>query len=63
LRAITKLFADQELEFEARLILKREETPGSVLGAGGGETPQLGWMTWMNSSGMDRDPSDTVLRL
>lgn len=63
LRVLTRFFGNREIEFEARLVLKREETPGCVLGAGGDDTPRLGWITWVNSAGMNRDPEDTVLRL
>lgn len=63
LRAFTRLFADQELDFEAQLVLKRDDTPRCVLGQEGEESPRLGWVTWMNSAGMDRDPGDTVLQL
>ncbi len=63
LRAITRLFANQELDFEAQLVLRRDDTPACVLGQDGKETPQLGWVTWMNTAGMNRDPGDTVLRL
>ncbi len=63
LRSIVRFFGNQELEFEARLILKREETPKCELGAEGDEAPQLGWITWVNTAGMDHDPGDTVLEL
>ncbi len=51
------------MEFEVRLILKREETPACELGGEGSGAPRLGWMTWMNTAGMDRDPGDTVFVL
>ncbi len=63
LRAFTRLFAAQQLDFEAQLILKREDTPACVLGREGDEAARLGWVTWANSSGMKRDPNDTILRL
>ncbi len=63
LRAFTRFFAAQELDFEAQLVLRRDQAPRCVLGEEGGEAPRLGWVTWMNSAGMDRNPADTVLRL
>lgn len=63
LRAFTNFFAGQEFDFEAQLILRREETPPCVLGEEGTKAPQLGWVTWMNTAGMNRHPGDTVLRL
>ncbi len=63
LRAFARFFGGPELEFEARLVLKREETPVCRLGAEGADAPRLGWLTWVNTAGMDRDPGDTVLLL
>ncbi len=63
LRAITGFFSGHELSFEVQLILKREEVPACELGAEGEQAPRLGWVTWVKSAPMDRDPADTVLRL
>jgi type VI secretion system protein ImpH len=67
LRAITRFFAGDEVDFEVQLILKRDEVPGCELD----ETPrspehiapQLGWSTWVKSAPMRRDPGDTILRI
>jgi len=63
LRAITRFFSGDELDFEVQLILKREEAPACVLGAEGEQAPRLSWVSWVKSAPMDRDPADTVLRL
>ena len=63
LRSFTKLFADQELDCEAQLILRRQETPRCVLGQEGETAARLGWVTWAKTAGMDRDPGDTILQL
>ncbi len=63
LRTFTRFFAAQELDFEAQLVLRRQETPRCVLGEEGARAPRLGWVTWASSVAMDRDPADTVLRL
>jgi type VI secretion system protein ImpH len=63
LRAFTKFFAAQELDFEAQLILRREDAPRCVLGREGKTAARLGWITWVNSTGMDRNPGDTILQL
>ena len=63
LKALTKFFADGELDFEVRLVLKRDEVPGCELGGTGGTAPQLGWCSWAKTRSMDRDPGDTILRM
>jgi type VI secretion system protein ImpH len=63
LRAFTALFAAQELDFEAQLVLDRRETPLCVLGEDGPGAARLGWLTWARTAAMERDPADTVLRL
>ncbi len=64
LRALTRSFCGNEIEFEAQLILKREEAPACELGRETGAAPQLGWFTWIRSQPhFDRDPEDAVLLL
>jgi type VI secretion system protein ImpH len=63
LRAWTRFFSNDEFDFEVKLILEREDVPGCELGAGGACAPRLGWVTWVKSAPVDRDPGDTVLWL
>jgi len=63
LRAITRLFSGDEIDFEVQLILDRRETPHCALGAEGDVAPLLGFLSWAKSKPMDRDPADTVLQL
>jgi len=63
LRAITKFFANEELDFEVQLILKREEVPSCEVGATSDHGPRLGWVTWLKSAPLGSDPGDTVLNL
>jgi type VI secretion system protein ImpH len=63
LRAMTRFFSGHDLDFEVQLILDRSETPPLCLGAEEAEAPQLGWVSWVKSREMNRDPDDTVLRL
>jgi len=63
LRSITKLLAEQELDFEVQLVLKREEAPPCVLGEETEGAARLGWLSWVKSKPLGRDPSDTILRL
>ena len=61
LRAIVRYFSDDEIEFELRLILSKDEVPAISLGTDEG-TP-LGWSTWLRSAPFMEDASDTVLLL
>ncbi|MGA2434939.1 MAG: type VI secretion system baseplate subunit TssG, partial [Bryobacteraceae bacterium] len=61
--AITRFFAGTEIDFEAQLILKREEVPPCELGREDATAPRLGWLTWAKCAGLDADPGDTILEL
>ena len=63
LKAITRFFSGDEVDFEVQLILKREAVPPCALGAEGEDAPRLGWVTWVKSAPMCQDPSDTILHL
>jgi type VI secretion system protein ImpH len=63
LRAITRLFSGDEIDFELQLILDREATPSCELGAEGESAPQLGFLSWAKSKPLGRDPADTILEL
>lgn len=60
---ITRFFAGNEIDFEVQLVLKRGEVPSCELGAEGEAAPRLGWVTWAKTMEMQRDPSETTLRL
>jgi type VI secretion system protein ImpH len=63
LRAWVRFFSNEEFDFEVRLILKRERVPACELGAEGASGPRLGWVSWVKSAPLGRDPGDTVLPL
>lgn len=63
LRAITRFFSGDAVDFEVQLILEREHVPACELGADGEQAPRLGWLTWVRSVPMCRDAGETVLRL
>jgi type VI secretion system protein ImpH len=61
LKAMTKFFSNDEVDFEIQLIMKRDEVPRCEVGAEG-ELPKLGWVSWLKSEALSRDPEDTILR-
>lgn len=63
LRALTKFFSNDEFDFEVQLTLRREEAPRCEVGFEGDAAPRLGWVSWMKSKPLDRDPGDTILNL
>jgi type VI secretion system protein ImpH len=63
IRALTRFFGGDGVDFELQLILKREETPRCELGEDGTAAPRLGWTSWAASKPLGRDPADTVLPL
>ena len=63
LRALVRFFAGGAMDFELKLILKKEQAPPCVLGAEGEEEPRLGWVSWAKTRMQDADPADAVLRI
>lgn len=63
LRALLRFWTNEEIDFDVQLILKREKVPGCELGGEGKGTPQLGWVTWMKSKALDRDPDETIFNV
>jgi type VI secretion system protein ImpH len=63
LKAITRFFSGDELDFEIQLILRREETPGLQIDLDSAEAPRLGWVTWLKSIPLGRNPDETILPL
>ena len=63
LRALTRFFSNDEIDFEVQLVLRRDEVPVCDLGSEGDESPKLGWVSWVRSGPMGRNPEDTILAL
>lgn len=63
LQALVRFYSNDELEFEIQLILDRDQVPPCELGVESAAAPQLGWVTWVKSGAMGRNPSDTILPL
>ncbi len=63
LQAWIRFFSNQELDFEVKLILKRDQVPACELGAEEMSGPRLGWVSWMRNRPLGRDPDDTTLMM
>jgi len=61
LRAITRFFSNDCLDFEVQLVLRREEAPAIRLDLDGAEPVRLGWDSWASTAPLDRDPDETIL--
>lgn len=62
--AITRFFGRGQVQFQAQLILKRDEVPQCELGREDADAPQLSWFSWLKSKPFfNRDPGDTILSL
>lgn len=63
LRALTRFFANDEIDFDVQLVLRRDDVPACELGSTGDQSPKLGWVSWLRSQPINRDPQDTILNL
>jgi type VI secretion system protein ImpH len=61
LKSLSRFFCGEDLDVEVQLILKREEAPR--FGLDTANPPRLGWLGWIFTHPLDRDPDDTVFRL
>jgi type VI secretion system protein ImpH len=61
LRALARFFCGCDLDVEVQLVLRREEAPRFALGEEA--QPRLGWVSWIFSQPLGRDPGETILRL
>lgn len=63
LKAITRFFAADEFDFEVQLILRADDVPRCEMGVGDKTAPRLGWITWLKSAPLSRNPNETILNL
>ena len=63
LRALTRFYGNDLIDFEIQLVLARDEVPSCRLGADDGAPLPLGWCTWLRTAPMRRDPDDAVFTL
>ena len=62
LRALTRFFGNDQLDFEIQLVLAREDVPPCRLG-GDEPGPALGWSTWIKTVPFGRDADETTFTL
>jgi type VI secretion system protein ImpH len=62
LRALTRFFGNDQLDFEIQLVLARDEVPACRLGADDAGLP-LGWCTWIKTVPFGRDADETTFTL
>lgn len=62
LRALTRFFGNDQFDFEVQLVLARDDAPALQLGADDGAIA-LGWVTWLHSGPLQRDPDDAIFTL
>ena len=63
LKALVRFFSNDEVDFEVKLILKKEDVPKCEVGAETSTAPRLGWVSWLKSAPLDHNPGDTILNL
>jgi type VI secretion system protein ImpH len=63
LKSFAKFFCGDDLDVEVQLVLKREEAPRFALDATDVPPARLGWVAWVFTRPLDRDPDETILRL
>ena len=63
LRAITRFFSNQCLDFEVQLVLDRSQVPQVELDMDSSQPTRLGWVSWARTAPLAADPDDTILSL
>jgi len=63
LRAITRFYSNDCLDFEVQLVLERSQVPTIELDLNGSHPARLGWVSWAKTAPLGVDPDDTILAL
>jgi type VI secretion system protein ImpH len=63
LRAITRFFSNDTIDFEVQLVLDRTEVPGIELDLNARRPARLGWVSWTATRPMAADPDDAILAM
>jgi type VI secretion system protein ImpH len=63
LKAWLKFYSNDQMDFEVRLILKRDETPAFEMNDDPENSLMLGWISWIKNAPLGRDPGDAILQM
>jgi type VI secretion system protein ImpH len=63
LAQLVRLYSNDQFDFEAQLILEKEQVPGLHLGDEELAGPKLGWSTWIRTAPRRNNAEETVLAL
>jgi type VI secretion system protein ImpH len=63
LRAVTRFFSNQCLDFEVQLVLDRSQVPKIELDLDSRQPARLGWVSWAKTAPLSADPDETILSL
>jgi type VI secretion system protein ImpH len=63
LRALTRFFGNDQLDFEIQLVLARDEVPPCRLGGDDDAPLPLGWCTWIRTVPFGHDADETTFTL
>src|SRR5262249_8671733 len=59
---LVRFLAGPEFDFDAQLVLKAEEVPGTVLTTRARRRPMLRWNTWLKTKPLRNDDEQVILR-
>ncbi len=63
LRAMTRFFSNNCVDFEVQLVLDRTQVPSLELDSNSKHPARLGWVSWAKTAPLGADPDDTILAL
>lgn len=62
LRSLVKFMVGLEFDFDAQLVLRKDQVPGTVLTTRAKRRPMLGWTSWLKSRPFEEDDGQVTSR-
>lgn len=62
LRSLVKFMVGLEFDFDAQLVLRKDQVPGTVLTTRARRRPMLGWTSWLKSRPFEEDDRQVISR-